>query len=420
MNSKPKAIILGGTNPHITLIKNLKERGYYTVLVDYYENPPAKNFADKHIKESTLDQKKVLNIAKKLNAKLVISAAVDQANLTACYVAEKLGLPAPYSYKTALNVTNKGLMKKKMTEAGIPTSKYVFTDNIKDFKDSKLKFPVIVKPADSCGSKGVRKANNLFELNKYFKKAIDISRTNKAIIEEFKKGVEYSFYYFVQNKKINLIMIAQKFEIINNDKRETIHDIPQTTSLSMKTTEFSQKNRKKMEKIVNEIANTFELNNTPLLVQAIIDKEDINIIEFAPRTGGGLGYRTIKLNTGFDILNATIDSYLGCHVNIKHKSPRNYYFIEHVYVLPGLFDCITGFEDLKKQNIIEEFYYHKASGATIGPDMIGSNRVGSFIIKADNKKDLFKKREAAIAKLEAYDVDGNSIMRKNTLKKIKI
>ena len=111
--------MLGGTSPHIALIENLKDRGYYTVLVDYYENPPAKKVADEHIRESTLDQDKVLEIAKSINAKLVISACVDQANVTACYVAEKLGLPVPYIYETAMSVTNKGLMKRKMLESGI-------------------------------------------------------------------------------------------------------------------------------------------------------------------------------------------------------------------------------------------------------------------------------------------------------------
>ena len=68
MYFKPKAIVLGGTNPHIELIENLKRRGYYTVLVDYYENPPAKHAADQHIQESTLDLEKVLQIAKDIDA----------------------------------------------------------------------------------------------------------------------------------------------------------------------------------------------------------------------------------------------------------------------------------------------------------------------------------------------------------------
>src|SRR5690554_5886296 len=121
--NKQVAIVLGGTFPHISLLEKLKERGYYTVLIDYFENPPAKLYADEHVMASTLDKEAVLEISKQKEASLVISAYIDQANVTACYVAEKLNLPHPYSYETSLNVTNKLLMKNLMINNNIPTSK---------------------------------------------------------------------------------------------------------------------------------------------------------------------------------------------------------------------------------------------------------------------------------------------------------
>jgi len=154
MNDKPIAIVLGGTNPHIALIENLKNRGYYTLLVDYLENPPAKTFADKHIRESTLEKEKVYDLAKRYNASLVISTCIDQANATACYAAEKLGLPSPYNYETALNVTNKGLMKRIMLDNNIPTARHFFIKRPDEFFNFKMKFPVVIKPADSNGAVG--------------------------------------------------------------------------------------------------------------------------------------------------------------------------------------------------------------------------------------------------------------------------
>ena len=100
------AIVLGGTVPHIDLICQLKARGFKTVLVDYTVAPPAKEFADDHVRESTLDKDAVLRIASEKEANLVISTSVDQANVVCCYVAERQGLPHPYSYETALNVTD--------------------------------------------------------------------------------------------------------------------------------------------------------------------------------------------------------------------------------------------------------------------------------------------------------------------------
>ena len=116
---KPIAIVLGGTVPHAHLISLLKKRGYYTILLDYTPNPPAKEYADEHMPVSTLDVEAVLDVAKSRNARLVISTNVDQANVTCCSVSEKLGLTEPYSYETALNVTDKQRMKRIMWEHNI-------------------------------------------------------------------------------------------------------------------------------------------------------------------------------------------------------------------------------------------------------------------------------------------------------------
>ena len=101
------ALVLGGTVPHMELILQLKNRGYYTILIDYLENPPAADAADEHIVESTLDKEKVLEIAVERKVELVISGCVDQANISACYAMEKLGKYVPYSYEIARKVTNK-------------------------------------------------------------------------------------------------------------------------------------------------------------------------------------------------------------------------------------------------------------------------------------------------------------------------
>ena len=116
MERNKKAIVLGGTSPHIALIDRLKRRGYEVYLLDYLQNPPAKQYADHHIIESTLDPEAVLREAIKIKADLVISACVDQANITACYVMEKLGHKPPYSFETAKRITNKGVMKEVMLD----------------------------------------------------------------------------------------------------------------------------------------------------------------------------------------------------------------------------------------------------------------------------------------------------------------
>ena len=152
-----RAIILGGVAPHIELIKNLKKRGYETILLDYYENPPAREYADRFYRISTLDYEAVKEAAEKEKADLILTICVDHANVIMCRAAAELGLPAPYSYHTALMTTNKGLMKQQMMASGIQTGKFCVLYSPSD-SVTGLGVPVAVKPVDNNGSKGARKA----------------------------------------------------------------------------------------------------------------------------------------------------------------------------------------------------------------------------------------------------------------------
>ena len=111
-----RILVLAGGFDQIALINELKQRGHYVVLADYYENPPAKESADKHIIVSTLDIKAIETIALQENVDLVCTACTDQALLTVSYVSERIGLPCYLDYKTGLNVTNKSYMKHLLWE----------------------------------------------------------------------------------------------------------------------------------------------------------------------------------------------------------------------------------------------------------------------------------------------------------------
>lgn len=405
--SKTKAIVLGGTAPHIELIKQLKNRGYFVILVDYLDNPPAKFFADLHIQESTMDNEAVLKVAKEHDVQLVISACVDQANITACYVAEKLGLTKPYTYKIASEITNKGFMKRKMVEKGIPTTKYLYLDNGEEVKAFDLKFPVMVKPADSCAASGVKKANNEEELTEFLLNAKSVSRTGRTVVEEFFSGVEVSAYCFVQDYVANVVMISERLSVIEGDK-QVLKCYATITPPSISDIAI-----KKIKTAATEIAKAFELNNTPLHVQAIVSGDEISIIEFAPRVGGGISYQTIRDNTGFDIISATIDSYLEKKVDLKYSEIKYFYSVNLIYGLPSVFDHLDGADNLIDKGIIDSIHFHKTKGMRITDDKASGGRIAAFLVRGNSREEICQKVEYAMNNLDAYDVTGKSIIRRD-------
>lgn len=407
MQNKPVAIVLGGTYPHITLLKKLKKRGFYTILIDYYEKPPAKFDADEHIQESTLDKEAVLKIAREKSAELVISTCIDQANVTACYVAEILGLPKPYSYETALNVTNKLLMKKKMIANGIPTSKFYHLSNSDGIDTLNLKFPLIVKPVDSNSSKGVKKVESKNNIQEHLENALSISRDKKAIVEEYKIGKEVGIDCFINKGKAHVLMVKERRKLpLHKGDTQQIYGC-------LWPDEAYMNNLDEYKKIANSIAKAFKLDNTPLMIQAIINQDGINVIEFAPRVGGGESFRIIKLSTGFDIVNATIDSYLNNDIQLIYHNPKDFYSENFIYTKSARFGNLSGYQELLQMGVVEYVDAYKTTGMQIGEELYSNNRVGVFTVKGKTKKEIFDKIRIAVDKIEVYDINDNPIMRKD-------
>lgn len=405
---KPIAIVLGGTVPHVTLIKKLKDRGYHVVLVDYLDNPPAKEFADEHIQASTLDQHRVLEIARENSASLVISTCIDQANSVCCYVAEKLNLPHPYSYKTSLDVTNKGLMKQIMADNAIPTSSYILTDSVENIDWSKISYPAVVKPVDCNSSKGVHRVDTKEETIQRVSEALELSRTHRAIIEDYNQGEEIQVDCVSTKDGVKVVLTRQKKKIAGKGNQMVLNSIgsifpaPLTDNLYQKAQEIAQK-----------IASSFGLLNTPFFYQAIVTEKGIQVLEFAPRIGGGLSYYIIKELVGFDVVEAAIDSFIGKDITFCDHQLTKCYSTNLLYMIPGIFDHVEGLQELKDSGIAHDIFVMKNKGAEVDSDMRSSNRVAAFILEAQSYSKLNELERKAIESIELRDKNGKPLLNRS-------
>lgn len=406
--NKPIALVLGGTIPHVHLIELLKERGYYTVLLDYTPNPPAKEYADEHLPVSTLDNEAVLEVAREKKASLVISTNVDQANVTCCYVSEKLGLYSPYSYETALDVTDKQRMKRIMCDKNIPTSKYLQVGSLEEVENLKLTFPVMVKPADSNSANGVKRAYTQEELEKYLPDALRFSRNGKAIVEEFVTGKEISAYGVVMDGEAKLLMHQERVSVYDGEDKVI------KCYASLAPSRISENAGIKAEKILTMIAQAFQLDNTPLFFQGIVNGDDISVIEFAPRVGGGISFQTIKNATGYDIIAAALDSYLNIPISIDSWHPMDSrYAVNQIYGTNGVYDKTTGGDCILKDGTVKVLSYYKHKGDVIDSSRASSSRIGVMVVSDPTEAGLRKKISEAFSRLNSFDEKGNSIIRRD-------
>lgn len=403
---KPIAIVLGGTSPHVMLVNKLHERGYYVLLVDYLSNPPAKKVADEHIQASTLDKEQVLSIARERNASLVISTCIDQANSVCCYVAEKLGLSHPYSYETSLYVTNKGLMKARMKEYDVPSSPYILTKSLEDVNWECVTFPCVVKPVDCNSSKGVHRADSIDEAIPFVEEAIRLSQTNEAIIEDFCSGDEIQVDCVAMDNDADVVMTRSKVKVAGGNEAVL------NSYGSIVPAQVPEEVVAKLKQIATNIARGFSLHNTPFFYQAIVTGDDVNVLEFAPRVGGGLSYYMIKNFVGFDAVEAAVDSFLGTRINMGHRAPEKIYRTCLLYSKPCIFDHIEGFDGLKATGYVKEVFITKSRGDEIDGDMRSSNRVGSFIVEASSIQELNERVRYCMHHVKILDDKGNNMIQR--------
>lgn len=396
-----KVMVLAGGYDQIALIKELKKRGCEVILIDYFENPPAKHAADKHYQASTLDTLAVKEIAIKENIDLITTACTDQALLTVAKVSEELNLPCYISYETALNVTNKFYMKDKMINNGIPTSKYVVLNNLDISKVSQLQFPLVVKPTDCNSSKGVIRVDSINELEIALSNAIELSRTNMAIVEEFKEGNEVSIDVYIDNGKAKILAMTESEKIKNNDKF-TIYQSKYPVRLTSEV-------ELKIEYIAQRISEVFGLDNSPLLIQVITDGIEVNVLEFSARMGGGSKYKLIEVLSGVNIMSTYVERVLGSKPTINVSPQVNFANLNYCYCKPGVFDKLENFEEMKAKGLIEDYFQYKTKGMEFVKVETSSDRAAGYLVVADTIEELQQKESMVTNTIKVISNEGQDL-----------
>ena len=306
-----RILLLGGNYPQMTCTLAAKAEGYYVISVDYLPDNPAHRFADEYHNVSTVDKEAVLALAEKLKIDGIVSYASDVSAPTAAYVAEALGLPTN-PYDSVMIMTHKDRFRAFMRENGfaMPEGKDFtgYEEALSFFRT--LKKPVMVKPVDSSGSKGVNKVFTEGEFADAWEEASSYSRSKRIIVERFieRKGYQIDGDGFAIGGKIRFWGIC--------DQHHDDTCAPHTpVGLSFPPTQ----ELKYQEKAKQEIERMFALLGMHMgayNIEYIVGEDDeIYILEIGPRNGGNYIPDTIKAASGVDLARYTVRQAVGDDVS---------------------------------------------------------------------------------------------------------
>lgn len=370
-----KIAIMGANDFQNPLILKAKEMGLETHVFAWSDGSIGEKTADYFYPISLIEKEKILEECKKIKPDAVATIASDLAAITSQYVAEQLGLVCNSSDCIRVS-TNKFEMRKAFTNAGIPTPEFRMVgehDNLEIAKE--LQYPVIVKPVDRSGSRGITKISTSKELENAVAVSHSHSFEKKAIIEEYLEGEEFSCECISYQGKHHFLALTKKFTSGAPHFIETGH---------LEPIRLSEAQEHKLKSQIFSALDALKIEYGASHSEFKMDREgNIKIIEIGARMGGDcIGSDLVQISTGYDFVRMVIEIALGQPPSFKQIRTPQYAAIRFIFSHEDL----KILEQLKEEapDIIYSVSKMDSMDSHIVED--SSTRFGYFIVACNEQK----------------------------------
>ena len=383
-----KVLMLGGSLYQTYAIKEAVKMGYYVITCDYLPSNPGHHYSHEYHNVSTTDKDAVLELAKRLNVDGIVAYASDPAAPTAAYVCEKLGLPTS-PYKSVEILSKKHLFRQYLAEHGfnVPNARSYtsYEDAEKDIDSFKL--PVMVKPVDSSGSKGINKLVDKKQLKTFYEDAQSYSREKIVIIEEFieKQGPQISGDAFSVEGELVFHCLGNEFYSTHVDK--DFAPLGECWPTIMPQSVIDQ-----LVQDLQRLISSLGMKSTAYNVEAIYGKDGkVYILELGARSGGSLIPQITALATGVDMVPYVIKAAMGEDCSeLKMASVKGFWsnYMAHANKT-GIYNGIA-FDEVFKKNHLVDYVSETKKGDSVHKYRDAQDCIGELIIRYENQEQMFQ------------------------------
>ena len=381
-------MILGGSRYAVPVIKKAHDLGLYVITCDYLPDNIAHKYSDEYCNVSIIDQEAVLEAATRLQIDGIISFACDPGVVTAAYVAEKMGLPCCGSCESVSILQNKAKFRTFLKNNGfnVPIM-YSFTeiDNAINSKDI-IDYPVIVKPVDSAGSKGVSKVNSKEQLEKAIKLAFEYSIKKEIIIEEFLEKIGFSSDTdcFSINGKL-------AFVSFNKQRFDETSETPFVPAAYSWPSSMSEEVEVYLANEIQRLISILNLKDSIYNVETRLAKNGKPyIMEISPRGGGNRLAECLYYATGVDLIEGTVCAAMGMPIKNISQKPYNGFWAEVILhsTQTGRFDGLWISDEINRYVIEEDLWINK--GEKVYSFVSANKAIGTMVFRFDDSNTLEK------------------------------
>ena len=386
-----KSILVFGCGPlQQSIINRAKKMGLYTVGIDPCEDATCRGDVDAFEVVGGQDYEGTCAVVEKYGIDSIVTAATDKPLVMMARIAEKYGFPF-YSVETAQWSTDKFQMKQRFLEGGVPCAKCRLVKSVEETSD--MVYPVIVKPRDNSGSRGVKLCRTKEELEQSMAEALEYSKLDSVLVEEFIEGPEYS---------IEGLHYDGKSEVIQFTEKKTT-EFPYNVELGhIQPANISEENKQKIREIVAKIGKALKFENCPSHTELKINERGIFVIETSPRLGGDYITSTLTpLSTGVNVEDELLRIALGEKISPTPQSVQYSGVRFFAFEVGNIIKHVPDANFVKTWPHVVDFSFNLKEGDSVNQITSSLNRYGHLTLIAGNRasiEDAFEKYEKAIKK----------------------
>lgn len=412
LNGK-KLLVLGGIAMIMELVENARSRGAYVIVADYYENSPAKRIADEAWLISTADTDALAKKCIACGVDGVISGFDDYNVICSQRLSEKIGTPF-YAARQQVDITMDKVEFKKLCRAyEVPSTPefHVPSDLSSDWLEH-VDYPVIIKPADLTGNRGITICGSQEELLAAYKKAVNASRKGKIILEKYLAGSQIGINYILQDGRIFPSVMHDRYM----QKGDGVHvPLPVAYVYPSKYTDCYLE--KENEKVVN-MFRSLGMKNGTLFMQGCVEDEIVYFYEMGYRINGAKQYQILDALCGYNpmemVVNYSLTGRMEDYSIEKLIQPRLSKICCTLSILarPACIGKIIGIEKIKswKETLGITLWYHE--GDEITEDAVGTQKqiCMRITMMADHVRELADLIHRVYNVLDVLDCQNQSIL----------
>lgn len=382
-----KLMLLGGSTQQIVAIDTAKRLGYCTVLCDYLPDNPGQFHADIFYQISTTDKESVLEVAIKENIDGVLAYASDPAAPTAAYVAEKMNLPTnPYTSVSTL--CSKDKLRIFMRDNDFPVPMSASFSDVEEAVSGcgQFNYPIIIKPVDSSGSKGVTVLKNGDGLKDAVNFAFSFSREKRIVVEEF---IEKDHPYLIGG---DIFVIDGKiclWGLLNCHRDSNVNPLVPVGKSYPLALSLAQTNL--VKEVLQNLVSKLDIRFGAMNVELIIGKNGkCYIIDIGPRAGGNMIPDLLGMIFDTDVVEMAVKAAMGERLDCKELQVAQGFFATHNLhsSQDGIYRTIE-FDEKIEKHIVRKCLYKK-EGDSVRYFDNAAKALGIIFMKFDNIEQMLE------------------------------